>query len=98
MIQLVREEDGAGITGPLLVQFRYDTNTKNIEYRQPKGIHDLKTGWKLKVGKELDPVIGNKKVPEYWNTTEVTDILYSSETEIKFQTNTKSIYVLRMIL
>ncbi len=84
MPQLIRNEDGAGSSGPIFIQCKYNTKTKEVEKREPRDIFDIVLGWDVRVGNT-----------SLWTAPPVEEILEKTENSLTFQTKTKSVYTIR---
>lgn len=89
MPSLSRVRDGAGDSGPMLLQFRYDKQ-KGLQQYQPKDVQDIRIGWAVRVGSFIGRTFSAQ---DYWTTTYVTEILESEPGRVKFKTG-NSVYVL----
>lgn len=90
---LERERDGAGDSGPMLVQYGYTNN--ELETHTPKDLSDLKVGFCVRVGSLTARSYSSQ---DYWTTTYITEILEDHSMDkdpwVKFKTG-NSIYTLR---
>lgn len=88
---LIRESDGTGDSGPMSTIYRYNPATGQIER-----LHESKpkVGYSIMVGSFMARTYA---LQDYWQTTEITEILEEKDEYVKFKTYSGSIYEWRVI-